>query len=264
MGAPLLREKLSLIDVRDELVYSRVACASDKHATDQAKVFEGLIDEWQVIFAQQLAHWDSQTEAQFSVWAADEELDALVDDIDDVLLALVQRDRDDPHYELYFSTRPYALKRPVLGAELETLRGWALLLEDEDDKELKAMAKPLNKAIALADEAVASTNKTDIANQSFRQVGALAQFLVRVQEQRDRVAATLEKRRTEKAVLRLPRTWVSKFFRASERNVSDETMKEKQEARSKAKAEAEEQAKKKKELLAQLKTIKTQLGAMKK
>ena len=168
-----MQPTMSMLELREELVYSRIACNSEPLAKPLARVFTALLDEWKTVFFQQLEHWDAQTDAEFQVWRTDDVLDERVDDVNRILLNHTDGDREHPKYELYFVTRPYDLKRPVLGEELESVRAWLPLLAGEDVGPLAKLKKPIEQAIEHADAAVAASTAADAENERFRRDGAL-------------------------------------------------------------------------------------------
>ena len=80
MPAPLLPRTLSLVDLRNEILYSKIACARLPHAGDQAQHFDELLEAWPAVFQKQLGCWDAITETNFVVGRVDDEIDDHIDD----------------------------------------------------------------------------------------------------------------------------------------------------------------------------------------
>jgi hypothetical protein len=212
MSAPYLSPTITLLDLRTQLKFTVLALALDEHAKDQIGLIQPLLDEWPTIFHAQLDHWDAQTAASLSIHKADDVLDEHVDDFEHDLQEEIERDRTHPHYELYFATRPFALKRPVLGPELETIRAWLPALAEEESARLKAHHKSFSTAVDVADAALEDQTRADTANTVFRKTGKLADYFERVVAARERLHAVLENRRTKKRELNLSTDWPQGFF----------------------------------------------------
>jgi hypothetical protein len=213
MVAPKLPPGISLLVLREEIVYSLAACRSDLHAAPYVASFQALLDRWSVVFMDQLSRWDAQTIAAFAIAQADDGLDVTTSDFSQELLLSVNGDRSDPHYTHYFDVSPSRLVLPVLGPELETLHGWTGSLATETDPQLQPFAARFQTQLAEADTAVAQAHAADEENRRFREIGELAEFRKQVEQERDRVAAALEAGRVAHPELKLPRDYASRFFR---------------------------------------------------
>jgi hypothetical protein len=157
---------------------------------------------------------------------------------------------------------PSELKRFVLGAELDTVRGWITMLDAETDETLRAHRGDLLACVEAADAAVASRAEADNRNTAFRGVGAYADYVRRVQETREQVWSELERRRTHDTKNELPRDWPSRFFRPRPSPVSEE-----EKAARAAEKERERQAReaadaRRKELEANLKKVRADIAAL--
>ena len=211
MPAPQLPPDASLQSVRDDLVFTIARAGADPAAADGAPPLQALVDAWGAVVDRQLTLWDAQTRADALVAAADDRLDALVDRLSPALLILADQKRTDARYTLYFSVKPSELKRPVLGPQLETIRGWLTHLAAETDPTLKALAKDFQAAVKQAGDAVKARRSADADNDQFRAKGALAKYLDEVRKTRDAVYATLDARPAQQSAL--PRAFASGFFR---------------------------------------------------
>lgn len=247
MPAPMLDATMSMERLRDEIVWSKVACARTRQAEDQAKQFAALEERWWVVYRLQCDRWDAQTAAEFAVAHADDELDEAIDAFERPLRVLVKDDRSDPRYELYFDVPPSELKRPVLGPELESVRVWVPLLEQEEEPTLRAHHKLIVAAVDTADGAVKERNDADAANRRFRELGELATFWAEVVNTRDKVYATLDKRRVDNPKLGLPRNFAATVFRSQRRTESEEVRRVRLDAKAKARQDAAALAARKKE-----------------
>jgi len=212
-----------------------------------------LVAGWPEVHRQQLDHWDAQLDAQVDVSVADDDLDAAVDAFDRDLSAAVKDDRSGPRYRAYFKLPPSELKRAVLGAELETVRGWIPMLDAAPDATLRAHADRLTEVVAAADDAAAARTAADGRNTAFRTTGAYAVYMKRALDTREQVWAELELRRAHDVKGELARDWPKRFFHTRAASVSDA------ERAARAAAEA-----RKKELKENLKRTRADLAALEK
>jgi hypothetical protein len=204
MGLRRLRRDQALTSLRDEIVYPAITCKRDPRAADQAPLFQALLVDWDAVFKQQLGHWDAQTEASVLVHAADDVLDEHVDDF-----AGVVRTKQPGRMSYYFEKSPSALRRPVLGAELETVRNWIPALHHETSPDLSKYAPVFQGDVKVADAAVQAETDADEANRRFREIGELAAFLDKVEATRDKVYATLDQRRVDHPEWGVDRNWAA-------------------------------------------------------
>ena len=191
MPAPALPSTISLQTLRDEILWSKLACLADKYAKPQAPKFDSQLTQWPKVSNEQLAHWDAQTTAQFTIWRINDRMDTHIDVFNVALLAVVGQKRKDPHYTLYMSDPPSTIKKSVLGSALETVRGWAAMLLEEDEPTLSAFAAKFAKDVADGDAALDQATLAAAANTQFRSVGGLAQYIALVAQTRDEVYVDL-------------------------------------------------------------------------
>lgn len=92
--------------------------------------------------------------ARALAFSADDDLNRLVDDTKNAVLALSNGDYQAPLYKQLFSGQsPSELKRPLLGSQLATMRTWIGPLGAAGNADLSAIATRLATAIAKADDA---------------------------------------------------------------------------------------------------------------
>ena len=262
MAAPFLDPNASLDTYRDDLKWLSRRLRRHKRAQNLAERIDALLAEWPTLHAQQLEHWDAQLDAQVDVAIADESLDAAVDGFHTDVLASVGNDRTSPRYRAWFKMPPSELKRFVLGAELDAVRGWITMLDAETDETLCAHRAGLGACVEAADAAVTARAEADSRNAAFRGVGAYADYVRRVHEAREQVWSELERRRTHDTKNELPRDWPSRFFRPRPSQVSEE-----EKAARAAEKERERQAReaadaRRKELEANLKKVRADIAAL--
>ncbi|MEI7894958.1 MAG: hypothetical protein WCI05_17815 [Myxococcales bacterium] len=160
------------------------------------------------------------------VVAADDALDDFVDELDKVLLRLVKNNRDDLLYAYYFGAkRPFVLKRPVLGGQLETMRTWIPSLLSASDPDLVLLGKRLEVLVAAADEALAKQAAAKEAVKTFRALGGRKSFIDRFNAVRKSTDGKLAEMPHARPEARLPMDFASRFFKHESRR-SKNTSKE--------------------------------------
>lgn len=264
MPVPFFDPNASLDALRDDLKWLERRLLRDERSRDLAARVQPLVAGWPEVRRQQLEHWDAQLDAQVDVTIADDDLDAAVDAFDRDLTAAVKDDRASPRYRAYFKVPPSELKRAVLGAELETVRGWIPMLDAEPDATLRAHAERLTELVAAADDAAAARTAADGRNTAFRTTGAYAVYMKRAIETREQVWAELELRRAHDVKGELPRDWASRFFRARTSAVSEAERAARAAEREQERLAREATAARKKELEANLKKTRADLAALEK
>ncbi len=206
-----------------------------------------MLARWTEVHTEQLALWDAQIGADALVTIADDVLDAIVDRFSVAALAVVGQNREDSRYTLYFKTPPSSLKVPVLGPQLETLKGWSTMLATEKEPSLAAFSKELKSALKRANEAIKARTITAAANDTFRKTGALSRYFGAVEAARDALFVSLDARRAER---KKDRRWPEGFFRkraaakpSSEEREAKEVKAAAKKAHAKAVADAEAKVK---------------------
>jgi hypothetical protein len=92
--------------------------------------------------------------ARALAFSADDDLNRLVDDTKNAVLAMTGNDYQAPFYkQLFGGQSPSELKRPLLGSQLATMRTWVGPLGATGNVDLYAIATRLVAAIAKADDA---------------------------------------------------------------------------------------------------------------
>ena len=259
MSAPHLDPNSSLDTVRDELVYLNVRVCRDPRARDLAPRVGAHLAAWRGVQDAQHEHWDAQAAAQVDVVLADEAIDAHVDAFAADLLDVCGGDRTSPRYTLYFSASPSVVKRPVLGDELVTVRGWVTLLAAEEDAGLRAHGERFAAEVKAADDALAARAAAESKNAAFRAVGAYAAWMRGVLDTREHVWIELERRRADDKAAQAPRDRAARFFRPRVVAESEADRKARADARDKERQDREAAAERRKLLAASLKKAQADL-----
>lgn len=182
------------LDVRDEIVFSKDRCQLHPLSVVHVPVFSGLLNAWTTIFAHHLTLKDAVSEGQAKISAADIDLDAFVDRLTTLLLFICGNDRSAALFVAYFGTTPpHELKRPVLGSELEYVRGWISALKAESNPDLAALGALGETLVANADAAVAALSDARQAQRIFKLTGDYSAFIDQVNSGRKLVYGELSK-----------------------------------------------------------------------
>ena len=154
----------------------------------------------------------NEYDANAAVKLIDRALDSIVDGVDNNLLIDLKRDRNSPIYLRYFGPRrPSDLKRPRLGAQLESMRGWPPSLLDSPNPILQQYGAQLQTTIAEADAAAAAKQRNSQELTDFRVTGMRARLIDRFNAVRKSLYGQLGE--IQHATASLGSGWAESFFR---------------------------------------------------
>lgn len=155
MGTPReLEIDESFEDIDDELRHSEIVCSAYPLTSTLAVPFTELRTQVRKQRADEVALEDALLRARALALAADDDLNRLVDDTKNAVLAANANDYEAPLYkQLFAGQSPSALKRPLLGKQLATMRTWIGPLGAAGAMELAAIGTRLAGAVIKADEA---------------------------------------------------------------------------------------------------------------
>ncbi len=191
MPAPALPSRPPLPALRQEIRYTLARATAAKVAPVAAS-FAELLDDWAAVDAAQNAAWDAVVQANAAIADVDEQLDAFIVRFHATLLDVVGGDRGASQYKVFFKQAPHKLAEPVLGDELETLRGWLKLGGKGKDPRLTARLKELGPLVAAADAAIAARHSAELDAAELRQTGAFDQFVRELVTRRNDALRQLE------------------------------------------------------------------------
>lgn len=155
MGAPrTLEMDEPFDDVDGELRHTELMTTAYAQTAGLAAPFATMRVEVRKQKADEDKLHDNQLLARALALSADDDLNRLVDDTKNAVLAASGNDYQAPLYkQLFAGQSPSELRRPLLGAQLATMRLWVGPLSASGHAELMAIATRLLAAIAKADEA---------------------------------------------------------------------------------------------------------------
>jgi hypothetical protein len=172
MVAAIIEQDTSLPTVLEHSTYTLTRLEAHPLTHSLAAPFIAFHHAWEKTSALELKHRLSILRAVALVASADDDLDTFVDKASNILLTLTGNDRGAPLYKQYFGDRrPSDLKRPVLGAQLETMRAWVPSLKAASQKQLAELGAELEPKIAAADNAKTSLATAQQESRVFRATG---------------------------------------------------------------------------------------------
>ncbi|MDI1484136.1 hypothetical protein [Polyangium sp. y55x31] len=155
-------------DLDEELRHTELTSKAYPDTAPLAESFAALRAEVRKRKAEEDALLDGIAFAKALVVAADDVLNLLVDETKKAVLAAYDQDFQAPLYrQLFEGQSPSELKRPLLGAQLETMRAWVGPLGAANVPALDVIAQKLSSAIVKADDAVTKTSLAEQAMDTF-------------------------------------------------------------------------------------------------
>lgn len=172
MGAYLLKYDASLGLVLEEAIYPRAILAANPLTAALAADFDTFLAQWAKVDQQETQLRIARVKADALVAAADDRLDVLVDAVSQAVLLEVKNNRKSPQYLLYFGAKaPNEIKRPVLGGQLDTMKGWVPSLLASANPTLKDLGGKLQDAVTAAESAVKAQAEAEQQMRDFRTIG---------------------------------------------------------------------------------------------
>ncbi len=200
--------------LRGEVIYTLGQCEGHKLTQPYVAVCAANLEGWQPVFGKHLSLQDKISRAESRVDGADDELDGFVDEVATTLLLLNNNDRSAAEYRQYMgSKQPSEIKRPILGKELETVRGWIAPLLASPNALLQSLGA---RGETLVDEADAAVKALATARQeyrAFRLTGEYCQFVEKLNADRKSLYGELSKLPHGPQGKGLPGDFADRFFR---------------------------------------------------
>jgi hypothetical protein len=187
-------ERTTLEDLVSELRYTLVRLRLHPAGAALVSRFEALLADAQQAFLQEMALRATLYEAEVALGWRDENIDIVVRTIAATILKIVANDRRDPLYQRYFGNQsPSEVTRPVLGKELETVRGWIESLAASPHDELKQLANLLEERVTAADVAIEAQRDRRQQLDDFRLLGPRQRIFERANAERKEAYGVLSK-----------------------------------------------------------------------
>jgi len=203
---------MSLLALRGEIIHTLGQVKAHPLTQAYVPIFEGMRDDWGAIFAEELTLRDEVSAVNARIYTVDTTLNTLASRVSKVVLTLTGDDKSHPLYVAYFKKKSLAdFKRPILGAQLEAMKGWIPELKKSDDPALAALGAEIETAVTLAEEAVAIRAKLERDSTFFRETGSRKKLFDKANAARKQTHGELAKMPYEK--LGLPSNFADLFFR---------------------------------------------------
>ena len=214
MAQTQIPRNATLEDLLSENSFSLGKLHSHPLAAVFIPLFEEFQSKWFVTSAARTTLVMAISKAEGAVAGADDGLDDFLDLLDRTLLILTKNDRQAQLYLLYFGKLPvHMLKRPMLGEELVTVRGFLSSLQTSTQPVLAALAPQLTALIANADAAVAQHQAATQALKAFDMIGAMKALIDEYNALRQTVYGKLAAIPHEHPEAMLPASFADRFFR---------------------------------------------------
>jgi hypothetical protein len=213
MPIPTLPPSTSLPESRSQWLYTQARIEADTRLHSIADTLAPWESLWQAAAVEHQKLDDAVVRAAARVDVADGVLDALVDRVDLALQAARGKDRSHPLFATFFAGQaPSALKRPVLGPQLETVRTWPDRLAKSGVPALVALQADMQQAADVADAALAAHQKAAADLDNFETVGLGKQLVDKLNAMRDAVHGELKQVRHDHPDWNLAADWPDSFF----------------------------------------------------
>lgn len=223
MAVRNLSHLISLIALRGEIIHTLDQVKAHPLTQTYVPLFEGLRNEWNAVFTEELALRDGLSAANARVFTVDTTLNTLASRVAKVLLILTGDDKAHPLYFAYFKKKNLTdFKRPILGAQLEAMKGWIPELKKSDDTTLAALGAEVEAAVTLAEEAITTRTKLEMEGSFFRETGNRKKLFDKVNAARKQTHGELAKMPHEK--LGVPVSFANLFFRHTSGGEAEEAM----------------------------------------
>jgi hypothetical protein len=197
----------------DHNTFTRARLKANPLTAGLAAPFDAFQTDWTAIRAAETQLHIELVEANAAIAGADEELDVLVDAVSNAVLLITQGNRGAQLYVQYFGAkRPSELRKPVLGAELETMRKWVPSLKASTDANLSSLGDKVEKAVATADDAVQKRAAAEQKIHDFKTIGARKALVDQSNAIRKAAYGKLAEMPHANPALHLPKDFAEPFF----------------------------------------------------
>ena len=202
---------MPLPDVAQEITHTTAQLRAYPFLQTQADQAEALLADVNRLTQEQLALERAIMEARARKYVVDDGLNGVSSAIAGTLLTENGGDRSDPVFLRYFgNTQPSRFNRPVLGAQLATMRTWVLSLV-QGSPALQAYGVQLNQCVSEADTAVRNEAEAERALADFK-IGPHTELMDRVNGLRLAHYGQLAELPHTRRDLGLPQDFAHRFF----------------------------------------------------
>ncbi|HMU41634.1 MAG TPA: hypothetical protein PKE31_21680 [Pseudomonadota bacterium] len=215
MAPKILTDTQSLDAVHDEVFFSQAATAADPDAAKHSSSFELLLSkQWQPVVDKERVLRQTILSAQAHCNGLDRRLDGWTDRFHNALLICTNNRRDVSDYARYFGNKPpSALKRPVLGIQLQTLTDWVPSIKNASVAQLATLGTELEALVTEGHKAEQALRDAKAKMKDFRTIGARKALFDQVNSLRQATFGSLATLLHEQPKKCLSADWPDSFFR---------------------------------------------------
>jgi hypothetical protein len=215
MGPFIIDQDHSLISCLDHAVTSRALVAANPLTASLAPGFDAWIDEWKVVFLDEINHRIAGTSAAALEVSLDSDLNDLSDETSRTVLIYTKNDRDDPEYVFYFKgERASDFKKPHMGSQLAAMTSWPPHMAASAYPPIVDLGKRIAVKVKDAGTAVESTTTVEQKAREFRLTGARRQLIDKLNALRKATHGAIAEMPHKHPELKLPGNFADRFFRA--------------------------------------------------
>lgn len=214
MPVSLISPQANLDELLDENSFSLGEFPSHPLAAVFIPQFDDFQTQWFAVSAARTALMIAIGKATGALSGADDAIDDFVDLLDRTILIITKNDRLAALYLFYFGQTPaHLLKRPILGDELVTVRGFLPSLQTSQHPALAALTPMLGGLIVKADVAIATHLAATQALKDFDMLGPMKALIDSYNGLRQTTYGKLSAMPHEQPTLMLPANFAARFFR---------------------------------------------------
>lgn len=214
MAVSTLSHDCSLALLLDEGSYTHARLDANPLTLPYAADYEPFFGEWEKCNQHEIKLRTALVRHNARIVSRDDTLNVLVDAVKQAVLLAVKNDTKAALYVLYFGAQSASEhKRPMLGPQLERMRGWIPSLTASPNLVLSALGERLVVAVALADEAVAARLVAEQQNRDFRTIGERKELVDSLNALRKATYGKLSELPHARPELHLPASFAEQFFR---------------------------------------------------
>jgi hypothetical protein len=201
--------------VFEDLSFTLGRLRADRFASGLAASLLEFRKEFFVVLLREFDLREALQAAQASIYAQDDELNEVSDAVIAAVLSLSKGGYKDELYKHYCGEkRPSEFKRPILGEQLESVRGWGHSLQNPATAPaLAGLSAVVNISIAMADQAVTQRDKAQQDSADFRRIGERKRLIDSFQALRLTLYAQLQEIQKSTTERKLPADYAERFFR---------------------------------------------------
>jgi hypothetical protein len=164
--------RTAILTLYEEYFFTRGRLRRHPLANTLAADFETFEAKLQTTLLAELGLIGNRYEGDAAVEFVDVDLDGLLDGIAAVTLIEAKNDRGSLPYSHYFSSqRPSELRRPILSAQLDTMRSWSPSLKQSSNQALVGYGTKLESKVTEADDCETFQRSAQTQLSDFRVIG---------------------------------------------------------------------------------------------